>query len=349
MKNTYKLLVAFVAILGFWSCDNETDLMILEAQEADFAIITPDAGSKVILNKATPDNTALTLTWEKVSYGAPTIVTYTVEFAKSGTDFAAPVEINSTSNSFATIKVSELNTKALDFGLTPEVEGTIDIRIKSTVGTTGSQPKYSKAISIVVTPYSVAEPTLDLYLVGDATLQGWNGNNDNIPLFKDLSNAKKYYYTGYFKVGEFKMLSKLGEWTNVYGTDGTKVVLGDGSVGNFKITVAGYYTFEINLEDMSFNLASYTLATTSYTTLDVNGTSFDGGWSKTYPMAKSDWESHIWKITINTLKGEFLFSGDNWKNKWGADGTTSNIPTSEGKYDIWFNDLDGRYTFIVAQ
>ena len=87
MKNTYKLLVAFVAILGFWSCDNETDLMILEPQEADFAIITPDAGSKVILNKATPDNTALTLTWEKVSYGTPTIVTYTVEFAKSGTDF----------------------------------------------------------------------------------------------------------------------------------------------------------------------------------------------------------------------------------------------------------------------
>lgn len=352
MKNTYKLLVAFVAILGFWSCDNETDLMILEPQEADFAIITPDAGSKVILNKATPDNTALTLTWEKVSYGTPTIVTYTVEFAKSGTDFAAPVEINATSNSFATIKVSELNTKALDFGLTPEVEGTIDIRIKSTVGTTGSQPKYSKAISIVVTPYRGVFPKVDLYQVGPATIAGWDVNKGNMPIFRDTKDNAKFYYTGYFNAGGFKLIEQLGFWAPSYGVDGDKVKYRandsapDPAV--FPTDKAGYYYFELNLESLTYTLTPYTGPMTTYATVGLVGDALPSGWDVSVPMVQSTFDAHMWKITQTLTDGKMKFRANNsWDVNWGDNG--GDIIVTAGKYDIWFNDLDGRYTFIVVQ
>lgn len=89
MKNIYKIFIAVAMLTGLWSCENEENLMILEPQEAAFSIITPEAGSSTILNKETPNNTALTVTWEKVSYGTPTVVSYTLQFAVSDTEFAA--------------------------------------------------------------------------------------------------------------------------------------------------------------------------------------------------------------------------------------------------------------------
>lgn len=346
MKNIYKIFIALTLILTFSACENEENLLFLDAPETEFVILTPDSGTSIVLNKTTENNTATTVSWHAVDYGTPTVVNYTVQLGKANTDFLVPIDVATTTKTFASISVAQLNEKALELGLVVDKATAIEVRVKASVGTTGSQAKYSSIISVFVTPYTVAEPIVDLYLVGPATVAGWDANNNNLPMFRDLTNPKKYSYTGYFKADEFKLLTALGDWSHAYGTDGTNLVIGDGSVGNFKVPTAGYYTFSINAGDMTYSLVPYTGATTSYTTMDVNGTSFAGGWGQTHPMTRTAGEWHIWKLSIDVLDGVFLFSGDNWTNKWGEDGTTNNIPTKAGKYNIYFNNLDGKYIFI---
>lgn len=356
MKNIYKIFIAIVMLTGLWSCENEENLMILEPQEAAFAIITPEAGSSTILNKETPNNTALTVTWEKVSYGAPTIVTYALQFAKADTEFAVPVDIATSTSTHATVTVAELNAKALELGLEAGVEGTIEMRIKSTVGTTGSEPKFSDVITIVVTPYEGVTPAVDLYLIGDGTADGWNIANSLMPIFRDPRENAKHYYTGYLKSGGFKLVQQIGQWAPMYGTNGSKVQYrateGDADPGAFPTTAAGYYSFEINLKDLTYTIAPYTGPTTSTNSeISYSGDVIPGagdGWGKNIALTQSSFDPHIWKASAQTLNaGKMKFHTSGWAKEWGDNG--GDIIVEAGKYDIWLNDLDGRYMFIKVQ
>lgn len=352
MKHIYQLFIAVILLTGFWSCENETDLMILEPQEAAFSIITPESGSSTILNKDTPNNTALTLSWEKVNYGNPTIITYTVQFAASNTEFAAPVDITTATTTHATITVAELNAKALELGLTANVEGTIDVRIKSTVGTTLSEPKFSTPITITLTPYRGVFAKIDLFLVGPGTAAGWSVTSNNMPIYRDTKENAKFYYTGFFNKDGFKLIEQIGFWAPAYGTNGAKVQYrateSDTDPGVFPTTAAGYYSFEVNLEELTYKITPYTGPMTTYTTITVAGsvlTGDDTGWDMNVPMVQSTFDAHIWKVTQTLKAGKMKFKANGgWDTSWGDNG--GDIIVEAGKYEIWFNDLDGRYMFI---
>ena len=352
MKNIYKIFIAIAMLTGLWSCENEENLMILEPQEAAFAIITPEAGSSTILNKETPNNTALTVTWEKVSYGTPTVVSYTLQFAVSDTEFAAPVDITTSTSTNATVSVSELNAKALDFGLEPGVEGTIDVRIKSTVGTTGSEPKFSDIITIVVTPYQGVTPPVDLYLIGPGTAAGWSVTSSLMPIFRDPADNTKHYYTGYLNKDGFKLIEQVGFWAPAYGTSGEKVQYrateGDADPGVFPTSASGYYSFELNIKDLTYKIAPFTGTMPSYTTVGIIGDAAPlDNWGSSVAMTKSAFNPHIWKITYTfTTDGKFKFLAD---TNWIGDSSGADIQIKAGKYDIWFNDIDNRYMLIAVQ
>lgn len=349
MKNIFKHFIALALILGMWSCENEENFLLLEPQTADFAIITPDSGAKIELNDVTPNNTALTLTWEAVDYGTPTIVSYTVQFAASNTEFAAPVDISTLTTTHATISVSELNTKALDLGLLPDVDGNIDIRIKSTVGTTGSEPKYSTPITIVVKPYQGVFPSKELYLIGPGTSAVWDANMAVMPIFRDPAAPEKQYYTGYFAAGGFKLLEQTGFWAPMYGANGDKAQYrateSDSDPGLFPTTAAGYYTFAIDLKALTYTIAPYTGSMTNYASVGIIGDAAPlDNWGTSVPMIKSTFDAHIWKITYTfTSAGKFKFLAD---TTWIGDSAGADIYVTAGKYDIWFNDIDQRYILI---
>ncbi|PKB16462.1 SusE domain-containing protein [Flavobacterium sp. 5] len=356
MKNIFKHFIALALILGMSSCENEENFMLLEPQAGSFSIITPDNGSSVVLNEDTPDNTALTLTWEAVDYGTPTVVTYTIQLAASNTDFAAPVDVSSVTTTHATMTVAELNTKALDLGLKADEQGTIDIRIKSTVGTTGSEPKLSTPITIIVTPYAGVFPSKDLYLIGPGTSALWDANMAVVPIFRDPLDPAKQYYTGYFTAGGFKLLEQTGFWAPMYGANGDKVQYrateGDADPGLFPTNADGYYTFAIDIKALTYTISSYTGTKTDYNAISVTGsvlTGDDNNWSVDVPMVRSTFDSHIWKVTQELVQGKMKFKANNsWDVSWG-DSSGANIwVETTGKYDIWFDDIDGRYMLIPA-
>ncbi len=368
MKNTFKILAAFVMVLGMWSCESDDNYSIAEPQENAFAILTPDAGSAIsITETSVMENTALTLTWEDVTYGDPTAVNYTVEFALNGTDFAAPTVISTVNANEFVMTFGELDTKAKELVVTEETpyDGSpiaIDVRIKSTIGTPGAEEKYSEPITIVVTSFvsSAPPPLVNLFFVGPASSAGWNNNNDNMPMFRDADDQNLYVYTGKFNADQFKLLEVKGQWQPQWGVSGGELAVNPGNTTDpdaFAAPSNGYFTLTVNTDTKAYSMDPYDAsAAATYPTIGIIGSGTDGGWDASTAMTQSSFDPHIWKITATLIDGEMKFRANNdWAVNWGSNTAISgvgvqngaNIPVAAGTYDIWFNDLDGRYIMIA--
>jgi hypothetical protein len=373
MKNIFKFLALTVLLTGAVSCEDEQDLKFV-TPPATFEILTPQAGESIVLDPETENNPALSVVWTAVDYGTPTEVTYTVQVAKNGTDFANPVDVTSTSETYANINMITLNGAANAAGLEAFVEGGLDIRVRASVGSQTGEPAYSNVVTYLVTPY-VTYPFTDLYLVGEATETSWdNAATTNMhPMFRwpitDTQTEDVYSYTGYFERpagegGQFKLVQVKGQWQPQYGSAGAGVLgVNDGTGSDpdaFVIPESGYYTFTVNLTQNTYTLVPYTGSATTYTTIGIIGTATPGGWDTDTDMNQSSFDPHIWYLNNQflTAGNEMKFRANNaWDVNWGA-GTAysgtgtfggANIPmgfTVDGNYDIWFNDLTGEYIYI---
>lgn len=100
----------------------------------------------------------------------------------------------------------ELNQAPIDLGGQPEVAAQYDVKVTANVS--GEFVQVSKGlITISVTPYTGKVPYdfVEWYLVGDATVSGWDNNKGNQILFRSATNSNEYTFTGFFK----KDISKL--------------------------------------------------------------------------------------------------------------------------------------------
>ncbi|WP_297509602.1 SusE domain-containing protein [Flavobacterium sp.] len=377
MKNISLKAFALSAVaLSLTSCEDDSSLLISEGQ-AQFRIIAPVDGDAIFLDKDYPNNPALTVSWEDAVYnGAPTQVNYSIEVDKDGDNFDSPYVLGTSTGNSLTFKVSELNTAAATIGLAPNALGTMNVRIKATIGTVGAEPMLSNVVNYSVTPY-LSYLFKDYYFVGAATAPGWNNNNNNTPLWRNPSNSSLYEFTGYFVGGgggtsEFKILETLGLWQPQWGTNDGGAQSGalagnpatqSGDPGVFKITgPSGYYKFSMNMATgvRTFSITPYTGSTsTTYSVIGMIG-SAAGGWadSNQINMTPLASDPHVWYANnVALANGELKFRANNgWTVNWGSNteysgtGTQGgpNIPVTGTTYNVWFNDLTGQYMLIPA-
>lgn len=362
MKKIFKSFIVLAMIAGFASCEDEQDLKFL-SPDSEFRILSPTSGDAVELSPATPLNPGISLSWEAMDYGTPTEVTYTVQIAENGTDFAAPIDLIGTSNTYASVNSEALNGAAIAAGLENDVFGTLDVRVRATVGN-GAEAAYSDVITYSVKPY-VTYPFRDLYLVGNATQDNWNNNSNNYPLFRDPANEDKYYYTGYFNAGSFKLLEKKGQWQPQWGQNAGVLAVNDGTgsdPGTFDIATAGYYSVVVDLAANTYSIDPYDASGAStYSTIAIIGTATPNDWNDPdTDMTQSTFDPHMWYLNDQLLKagGEMKFRANNgWDVNWGDTTSYSGLGSPggpniaigipvDGNYDIWFNDITGRYIYI---
>jgi starch-binding outer membrane protein SusE/F len=109
-----------------------------------------------------------------------------------------------------------------------------------------------REMTISIKPFT---PYEKLWMVGDATPNGWNIDNPN-PMVKDATNPYVFTYEGALKAGEFKIPTATGNWGTDYfmppvagqGTDGTvaKFITGGNPDNKWKITQDGNYKITLN-------------------------------------------------------------------------------------------------------
>ncbi|OXB08931.1 hypothetical protein B0A81_07150 [Flavobacterium plurextorum] len=177
MKNIYKILIAFIGVLAV-SCnaDDVEERPVIEPVTAP-VLLNPQNDFNIVLTKDNEKNVATTVIWNDAKYdGTATVVNYTIEIAKAGTKFAAPISVTTTTARYKALTVAELNSALVNGGFVEKQENSVDIRIKSTVGT-GAEAQYSNFYTIKATPYHVPLASSH-WLVGAATPGGWSWDGD---------------------------------------------------------------------------------------------------------------------------------------------------------------------------
>lgn len=341
------LLIALVIMTG---CSEDDEKLTVAVEDAP--LLAELDINRVALDQTNPGNPAVTISWNKASYGLPTLVNYVVEFATEDT-FTTPIAAVSTTNTEATISVSALNNTANDLGFVPFEWQQAFIRIKSSIGTQASNVSYSEPIEIMINPY-FSYPFDDYYLVGAATAPGWNNDQNNPLLFRNAFNENEYSYTGRFLADAFKILANRGQWAPQYGQDGGTLVLratdDDPDPPVFSSTSEGYQKFTVN-----FSTGSFTLTEVSNVGAPFTSVSLDGNEGSSASLTALDFDPHIWYIPSTPLEAGSVTFLANGSTTYGGSSEFSGVSVVDGvsipvpvkdNYEIWFNDITGDYAMI---
>lgn len=367
IKNSY---LVFVGLLSLFvnSCDDSSETFSIDANPTA-PVLAELNFSEIELDANNANNPALTLSWEDANYGQQLAINYAVEFS-SDEAFTETVNGGSlTGKNALTLSVGELNSIASEAGLNPFEWSTLFTRVVSSLGSQKSEEVYSNVIGFSVYPF-FNYPYKEYYLVGNATAPGWDNNNNNPPLFRDVNDPNTYSYSGKFVNGQFKVLEFPGLWQPQWGTnDGT---LSDGVYsGSIDVNPgggtdpgtfpnnntdanAGSYTFTVNFTTKEYTLSTFDAPNTpSPASLSIEGSGVKDGAPKAFTALPSD--SHIWYVNNVRLKpGTVSFVTDSGSS-WGSEIAFGGIATENGEdipviveadYNVWFNDLTGQYIFI---
>ncbi|WP_293872570.1 SusE domain-containing protein [Flavobacterium sp.] len=324
MKNKFKIVLALIAFVGITSCQKE-DNFKLSQPVGTYKITTPLNGDSIILNEATPTNPGASLTWTPMDYTTPSVITYTVQLAPNGSDFSNAQDLLTTTNTNATVQSSQLNLAALMAGATPFVQSPVDIRIKATSGTTGTQPVYSDTITYLITCYGC----LGQYAVGAGIPSaGWNWNsplslicdnnvltsranliNDTFRFFTvngDYSSGRNYPYY----VAQGYLIST----SLVNAADGDQNFRFTGTPGTYRIKIDG------NKKTVTVAKSTVTSGFEPTSTWLV-GAATPGGWSwsgnnETELPLITDGIYEV-PLTLNNDQAFRVFLGNNGGDSWG--------------------------------
>ena len=125
----------------------------------------------------------------------------------------------------------------------------------------------------------------------------------------------------------------------------------------FPVEDDAYYSLMVNVDEMTYTWEAIDESTADVqTNIGIIGDSTPDGWDADTNMTQSEFNPHIWYIQgIELVDGFAKFrANDAWDINWGSETPVSgqttaggpDIPVTAGTYDVWFNTLDGRYTFI---
>ena len=255
MKKIFKSLFLIFIVITISSCDNQDQELLTVSAVKSGEITAPESGFTQILNPEENQlNTAFTLTWNAADFGVPTAITYKVEFALSGTDFADAFLAGSTTNTNLTWNITEFNGAVIGAGLSPFVEGSLDIRIIATVGELASTPQISDIITVLITPFTTDLPKIAV----PGNHQGWDP-----PTAPQLAASAfgETDYEGYVWLdGEYKFVAPNNTggffWGNTdWGDDGTftGILVDKDGEDNCKQDVAGYYLVKANKGELTYS------------------------------------------------------------------------------------------------
>jgi starch-binding outer membrane protein SusE/F len=369
LKNISIYMLTVFTTLLLSSCTDTTDTF--SVSDTDPVVLSDLAITDIELDAINTNNPAITLNWTEADYGQQVSVKYSIEFAGNSEFTNSVIVATITGNNTVTMSVNELNAAAGNAGLSPFEWNALYARVVSSLGTQNGLPVASNTISFNVYPY-FNYTFEDYYLVGNGVAPGWNNNNNNPALFRDSGNSNLYYYTGFFNKassdfneGRFKILESRGLWQPQWGVvenegSDTPKAAGDiagnpgtqsGDPGRFGVSESGYYEFTINFSSKKYTMTAYNATgATDFTSIDVLGSA-----AATTAMTKSTFDGHIWNIpNIRLVPGDLQFktnTGAVWAGTTEFSGQATlnggSIPVVvEDDYEVWFNDLTGRYIMI---
>lgn len=374
MKVLKYISVALLSLVAFASCDSDLDKVTYSEGDAKLGTFDQIKSSyKLDIDNA--KDTVQVFQWAEATFGYPAQITYQVEIAKKGVDFADKIVLTSVIGSTkSSITAEELNNAISQLDTLYQdksnenstYKASFEIRLTASIGQ--SAPSlYSESQSAEITGYYVPvnETKPVVYITGDGILNipTWKNATADIGgglqlFFSDTPGSESlvYTYTGQFLSGKgMKFPIQAGNWDSAYAADGS-ILRPDndkengGNGANYIIPVAtdGLYTLEIDTKALTIKMTPYTGTVSTYATIGIVGDGANGWPSDTdvTDIAMSNPTPHVWVAKDVELKagGEIKFRADKaWSADWGA--SADQMPMGLGKKggDNFKIAADGKY------
>ncbi|GGF13282.1 SusE domain-containing protein [Hymenobacter cavernae] len=213
----------------------------------------------VVLKPGTSKNTAVAFNWTPISSFSwgdvehpynPT-VTYSLELAKQGTNFASPVAVDAGVGPATNVTVGVLNTALNNLGVTPETATPIEVRLKALYA--ANTAVYSPTVPLTATSFVCRPPSADVWTIIGPAAVDWD---TDVQLTYDC-DLQAYTITRAFKADNFKFRLNKG-WTVNYGSNAGRDATGSAPLtldgGNISIPSAGTYTVILDLNKKTYTL-----------------------------------------------------------------------------------------------
>ena len=303
----YAGLSVFLSGILFLSC-KKTGIVIPSAVNAPLAVSASD--SNFVLSQGNQNATAVTFNWTTgTNNGTNSSISYTFQIDKKGNNFASPLSVDLGKQAYVlSYTTGQLNDSVRDhWGIAAGTPFDLEVRIIAKISGSSLEPQVSNVKEITVTPY---EPVSSkLYIIGGATLTGWDNNNSEA-LTPDPETPGGFIYKGTLLPGSFKFITTLGSFLPSYnkGSDNTKLLYRTSDSDpdeQFTIDEASVYKISVDLIHLSIKIEK--LAASPYSKLWIIGDAVPKGWNISTPdsMVSNSYNSFIFKYNQILKAGEF--------------------------------------------
>lgn len=343
MKNYFKILIAFVGVLGlFASCEKDGEQPVMRDN-----VIAPAITAMPNLALAREDGAnELIFKCSPVDPGFNASAKYFLEASAAGNNFEEAVVLyNGVTCDDIKMTVNKLNSMLLDI-LPEDATSSVEFRIRTVLETdAGAGVEDWEYISTPV----IADATVFGLLRLDVMIAGATGTQ------KIVSPSSDGSYNGFVKFDAGNSFTlKNPETDNLYGGSAGSLVQ-DGAA--ISVAEAGWYVLSADIVNNTFALEANFIG--------LVGSATPNGWDA--PDSKMDYDpaTKTWQITLDLVPGFVKFRrNDGWgwnmglvEGEEGAmsgdlqqGGVGNDIPVAEGgNYTVIFNiisDAAGTYEFI---
>lgn len=359
-----KLMLVGFAAIAFSSCKKDEVKTVLNAGSVP---TLQASATTLVMQQVNANSDAVKFTFTNATFGFDAAVTYVLQIAKGGTNFASAstteIGLSNTSPLEKTFKVVDFNRellKIINYGTATSVEA----RVKATVAA-AAPASYSNVVALTCTAYrdiiKYAYPNA-LNIAGN--YQGWDPGS--APQIVKQSNGGYNGFEGYiiFNAGapEFKMVKGDNWGAGDYGTTNSDITNPNTGGGNLTSTNSN----NIKLPSGGIGLTGYYRVRASEATMTWGYTKINtwgiigafNGWSANVPMTFNT-STGVWSITRDMPAGEFKFrANDDWGINFGDnnadfkpeyDGSNLNI-SAAGNYTISLDlSVGGNYAYTIKK
>ncbi len=309
-------MLVLAASLALTACKKTIDT---EYNKGETPLALSADKSAVVLKEQDNNSDAITFSWTSgTNKGTNAAITYKLLLDKQGANFSNPVTLSlGTAVLSKKFSVNELNDSVRShWNLPANVETTLEAKVVSTVANNAASGETSNVVEVKVTPYQPVTATL--YLIGDATPNGWSASAATA-MTAVAGQPGKFTWTGNLTVGDFKFITTLNQFLPSYnkGANNTSLVYRTDNAqpdDKFTITTPGNYSIAVDLLNLSISLSAAN--TPPYTRLWIVGDATPNGWNIDNPNEMRVDSSNLWVFKY----GEVMKAGD------------FKIPTSTGNW-----------------
>ena len=356
MKTTkYILCFLSFALCALTACEQPVD-----DPKRDEALILTSSADTVICKQQLAGQAALQLTWTAgTNNGTGSAIAYTIDIDKAGNAFASGLQLLIGRTMDRTIVFSHdmlADTLKQAFAdIQEEQFYTFEMRVRAKVVKTGDE-QVSPVIKLVV---KLKTPVPELYLIGDATPNGWSLERATSMLI-DYDDPGHYTWSGPMYQGEFKLLTSTESWLPCYVSDETdpKVMHyreNEEDYPDFKwqIPYSGNYTIEVDTRSLNMVIISHSEPPVeeTYSHIYRIGDATPGGWSWDAITELSHPQVDVFTYEGPLNAGQIKFPTEikhDWSGEMIYAPTPDCAPAENGSYDIHTGDPDNKWLIPSA-